>query len=150
MSLRPGSKRESATLESVAAHRRESKHDPCYCETDDGEWRPCPPSLCERIDEFHKCPRMSGDVAESNAPVAPGEVQESRPAVATQTAAHRRQTHVVIANARRFRWFRWPRKWHEWFKQETTCEDVAAFVRPLRSRDVTIDVYHGDGSGCDA
>jgi hypothetical protein len=33
--------------------------DPCYCETDDGEWRPCPPSLCERIDEFHKHPKAA-------------------------------------------------------------------------------------------
>lgn len=35
--------------------------DTCMCMTDEGEWRPCPWELCERIDHDHRRPTPPGE-----------------------------------------------------------------------------------------
>lgn len=32
---------------------RVARQEQCYCMTDENEWRPCPPKLCEREDHDH-------------------------------------------------------------------------------------------------
>jgi hypothetical protein len=54
--------------------------------------------------------------------------------------------HKIAVTARRFKYFSWPSKTEEWFK-ETTCSEAEAFANQLRRLGALVEVSHDEHAG---